>query len=179
MRPDGVESASANPLARIALAQINPTVGAVPGNSDKVAARLQEAKRAGAALMVTPELALSGYPPEDLLFHRGFRRRIDEALARLADSARGIDLLVGYPEYSGGVLFNAAACPLVPATVALGVPAPAVSPPLPAAAASGLVAGSGSPSSAGGRCKGARSIEHAASRHSAASTPRITSSRAR
>ena len=59
--------------------------------------------------MVTPELALSGYPPEDLLFHRGFRRRIDEALARLADAARGIDLLVGYPEYSGGVLFNAAA----------------------------------------------------------------------
>jgi len=96
-------------VARIALAQINPTVGAVPGNSDKVAARLQEAKRAGAALMVTPELVLSGYPPEDLLFHRGFRRRIDEALARLADAARGIDLLVGYPEYSGGVLFNAAA----------------------------------------------------------------------
>jgi NAD+ synthase (glutamine-hydrolysing) len=67
---------------------------------------LQEAKR-GAALMVTPELVLSGYPPEDS-FHRGFRRRIDEALARLADAARGIDLLVGYPEYSGGVLFNAA-----------------------------------------------------------------------
>jgi hypothetical protein len=94
---------------RIALAQINPTVGDVAGNADRILARVAEAKKAGAALIVTPELALSGYPPEDLLFHRGFRRRIEESLARLADEARGIDLLVGYPEYSGGVLFNAAA----------------------------------------------------------------------
>jgi NAD+ synthase (glutamine-hydrolysing) len=94
---------------RIALAQVNPTVGAVAGNADRIAARLAEARKAGAALVVTPELALSGYPPEDLLFHRGFRRRIEESLARLADEARGIDLLVGYPEYSGGILFNAAA----------------------------------------------------------------------
>ncbi len=94
---------------RIALAQINPTVGDVPGNAERIAARVEEARKAGAALVVTPELALSGYPPEDLLFHRGFRRRVEESLARLADAARGIDLLIGYPEYSGGVLFNAAA----------------------------------------------------------------------
>jgi len=94
---------------RIALAQIDPTVGDVPGNADRIALRLAEAKRAGAALMATPELALSGYPPEDLLFHRGFRRRIDEGLARLADAARGIDLLVGYPEYASGRIFNGAA----------------------------------------------------------------------
>ena len=94
---------------RIALAQIDPTVGDVQGNAGRIAARLEEARRAGAELVATPELALSGYPPEDLLFHRGFRRRIEESLARLAESAHGIDLLVGYPEYSGGVLFNAAA----------------------------------------------------------------------
>jgi len=94
---------------RLALAQINPTVGDAPSNADRIAERLREAKRQGAALMVTPELALSGYPPEDLLFHRGFRRRIEEGMARLAEAARGIDLLVGYPEYSGGVLFNSAA----------------------------------------------------------------------
>jgi NAD+ synthase (glutamine-hydrolysing) len=94
---------------RIALAQIDPTVGDMAGNAGRIAARVEEARRAGAALVATPELALSGYPPEDLLFHRGFRRRVDEALARLADSARGIDVLVGYPEYSGGVLFNSAA----------------------------------------------------------------------
>ena len=96
-------------MPRIALAQIDPTVGDVAGNAAKIAARLAEARSQGAALMVAPELALSGYPPEDLLFHRGFRRRIDESLARLAQSAQGIDLLVGYPEYSGGALFNAAA----------------------------------------------------------------------
>ena len=94
---------------RCALAQINPTVGDAPGNADRILVRLREAREAGAALMATPELALCGYPPEDLLFHRGFRRRIDEAMARLAEAARGIDLLVGYPEYSGGELFNSAA----------------------------------------------------------------------
>ncbi len=94
---------------RIALAQIDPTVGDIAGNAAKIASRIGEARKAGAALVVTPELALSGYPPEDLLFHRGFRRRVDESLAQLAEAARGIDLLVGYPEYSGGVLFNSAA----------------------------------------------------------------------
>jgi len=96
-------------LLRIALAQINPTVGDAPGNTDRVIAKLAEARRQGAALVVTPELALSGYPPEDLLFHRGFRRRIDEGLARLADAARGTDLLVGYPEYTDGTIYNSAA----------------------------------------------------------------------
>ena len=94
---------------RVALAQIDPTVGDVAGNAGKIAARVEQARKAGAALVATPELALSGYPPEDLLLHRGFRRRIDESLARLSEEARGIDLLVGYPEYSGGVLFNSAA----------------------------------------------------------------------
>ena len=94
---------------RLALAQINPTVGDLSGNADRIIRRLEEAKRAGAALVVTPELALSGYPPEDLLFHRGFRRRIEGTMARLADAARGIDLLVGYPEYAEGTLYNSAA----------------------------------------------------------------------
>ena len=94
---------------RIALAQIDATVGDVAGNAGRILARLAEAQRAGAHLIATPELALAGYPPEDLLFHRGFRRRIEESLARLADAARGIDLLVGYPEYVEGAIFNAAA----------------------------------------------------------------------
>ena len=74
-----------------------------------IAERLEEARRAGAAAMATPELAICGYPPEDLLFHRGFRRRVEESLARLADAARGIDLLIGYPEYADGAIYNAAA----------------------------------------------------------------------
>jgi NAD+ synthase (glutamine-hydrolysing) len=96
-------------LPRIALAQLNSTVGDIAGNAARIAERLADARAQGAALIVTPELALSGYPPEDLLLHRGFRRRIDDSLARLAEAARGIDLLVGYPEYSDGALFNAAA----------------------------------------------------------------------
>jgi NAD+ synthase (glutamine-hydrolysing) len=96
-------------LLRIALAQINATVGDAPGNADRVIARIAEAKQQRASLLVTPELALSGYPPEDLLFHRGFRRRIEEGLARLADAARGIDLLVGYPEYTADTIHNGAA----------------------------------------------------------------------
>ncbi len=94
---------------RIALAQVDPTVGDMAGNAARIAARVDEARGAGAALVATPEFALCGYPPEDLLFHRGFRRRVDEALARLAGSAHGIDLLVGYPEYTDGAIYNAAA----------------------------------------------------------------------
>ncbi|MGQ0429795.1 MAG: NAD+ synthase [Gammaproteobacteria bacterium] len=94
---------------RIALAQFDPTVGDAPGNSECIVARVAPARGLGAQLLVTPELALSGYPPEDLLFHRGFRQRIEAGLARVADAAHGIDILVGYPEYTDGALYNTAA----------------------------------------------------------------------
>src|SRR5688572_22491355 len=94
---------------RIALAQINPAVGDAPGNARRVIARIAEAKAQGASLVVFPELVLSGYPPEDLLFHRGFRRRIDEALASVAAAAQGIAVLVGYPEYTVSTIYNTAA----------------------------------------------------------------------
>ncbi|MDH4261022.1 MAG: NAD+ synthase [Gammaproteobacteria bacterium] len=94
---------------RIALAQINPTVGDAPGNADRVIAQIGPARALGAGLLVLPELVLSGYPPEDLLFHRGFRSRIDSSLERLAAAAEGIDLLVGYPEYASGTIYNTAA----------------------------------------------------------------------
>jgi NAD+ synthase (glutamine-hydrolysing) len=94
---------------RIALAQINPTVGDAPGNAERILAQLAPARTQGAALLVTPELAISGYPPEDLLFHRGLRRRVEEAVARVAAAARGIDILVGYPEYADRALYNTAA----------------------------------------------------------------------
>ncbi len=94
---------------RIALAQINPTVGDAPGNAERVIAQIAPARALGAGLLVLPELVLSGYPPEDLLFHRGFRRRIDSSLERLAAAAEEIDLLVGYPEYDSGTIYNTAA----------------------------------------------------------------------
>jgi NAD+ synthase (glutamine-hydrolysing) len=94
---------------RIAIAQVNPVVGDVETNVTRmleVCRRANDALRAD--LVVFPELVLCGYPPEDLLFHRGFRRDVAEALARLGDSLDGMSVLVGYPEYAGDEIFNSA-----------------------------------------------------------------------
>ncbi|HEX2438129.1 MAG TPA: NAD+ synthase [Methylomirabilota bacterium] len=95
-------------LLRVALAQINPTVGDVDANAGKIAARIAEARDQGAALVVFPELALSGYPPEDLLLKTSFLDRAASALGDLAAQARGIVALVGFPERAEDV-YNAAA----------------------------------------------------------------------
>jgi NAD+ synthase (glutamine-hydrolysing) len=94
---------------RLALAQSDLLVGDIAGNTTRLLALADEARAAGAQLLLTPELAVAGYPPEDLLFHRGFRRQVDAALARFAAaSGEGIALLVGHPEYAGERIFNAA-----------------------------------------------------------------------
>jgi NAD+ synthase (glutamine-hydrolysing) len=94
---------------RLALAQINLLVGDVRGNLERV---IVEARRArdelGADLVMFPELTLSGYPPEDLLFHRGMRRQIAQALEELRRAVPEIGVLVGYPEYVQGHIYNAA-----------------------------------------------------------------------
>ncbi|NGX15246.1 NAD+ synthase [Wenzhouxiangella sp. XN24] len=94
---------------RIALAQTNPVVGDVETNVTRmleVCRRAHDALRAD--LVMFPELALCGYPPEDLLFHRGFARDVAEALDRLARNLDGMSVLVGYPEYDGEKLHNSA-----------------------------------------------------------------------
>ena len=95
-------------LLRVALAQINPTVGDIDANAGKIAARIAEAREQGAALVVFPELALSGYPPEDLLLKTSFLDRAATALGELAAQTRGIVALVGFPERAEDV-YNAAA----------------------------------------------------------------------
>jgi NAD+ synthase (glutamine-hydrolysing) len=95
-------------LLRVALAQINPTVGDIDGNARKIAERTAEAREAGAALVVFPELTLSGYPPEDLLLKTAFLERCAAALRELAAQTRGIVALVGFPESAEDV-YNAAA----------------------------------------------------------------------
>jgi NAD+ synthase (glutamine-hydrolysing) len=95
-------------LLRVALAQINPTVGDIDGNAGKIAERIAEARDQGAALVVFPELALSGYPPEDLLLKTSFLERAAAALQELAAQTRGIVALVGFPESADDV-YNAAA----------------------------------------------------------------------
>src|SRR5581483_5775481 len=94
---------------KIAIAQINCVVGDLAGNVDKILAFGRRASAAGAELMITPELALCGYPPEDLLLREGFYRDSAAALADLAARApRGLTVLVGHPHEQEGKKYNAA-----------------------------------------------------------------------
>src|SRR5512146_811831 len=93
---------------KIAIAQINCTVGDLAGNAAKIADYAQRAKAQGAKLLLTPELSLCGYPSEDLLLRDGFYHACDAALAELAKQAQGIILLVGHPHRVGDKRYNAA-----------------------------------------------------------------------
>jgi NAD+ synthase (glutamine-hydrolysing) len=93
---------------RLALAQIDPTVGDLDGNRDLILARIEEARAAGADLVLLPELAVTGYPPEDLLLRPRFVRAARESLERIAAGTRGLVALVGVPLYDGA-LYNACA----------------------------------------------------------------------
>ena len=81
----------------LAIAQINCTVGDIAGNSEKIATAASKAKAQGASLLITPELALTGYPPEDLLLREDFNQASETALLELAKKTQGITLLVGNP----------------------------------------------------------------------------------
>ncbi len=86
---------------KVALAQLNFRVGDVDGNVARILQASTEARdELGADLIVFPELTLTGYPPEDLLFHSGLRYRVENALARVRDEVSGITVLVGFPEYN-------------------------------------------------------------------------------
>jgi len=83
---------------RLALAQIDPTVGDVDGNIELITDSIERARDAGAQLILLPELCLSGYPPEDLVLRRDFLAAVREALDRVAAEVEGIVALVGFPE---------------------------------------------------------------------------------
>jgi NAD+ synthase (glutamine-hydrolysing) len=93
---------------RLAIAQINCTVGDIAGNSDKIVAAASQAKAKGASLLITPELALTGYPPEDLLLREDFNQASDTALLELAKKTKSITVLVGHPRVFEGACYNAA-----------------------------------------------------------------------
>lgn len=93
---------------KIALAQINCMVGDIQGNADKILDYANRAYVAGASLIITPELALSGYPPEDLLLREDFHRACSQALIKLAARLPDITLLIGHPHQQDGKRYNAA-----------------------------------------------------------------------
>ena len=96
---------------RIALAQFDFPVGDVAGNAERISAMIAEARDTlGAGLVLVPELALCGYPPEDLLLRPSFLEDCDAALRRVAAATRGggITAVVGWPEAAGAVVYNAA-----------------------------------------------------------------------
>jgi NAD+ synthase (glutamine-hydrolysing) len=93
---------------RLALAQMNTVVGDLDGNRERILTRLEEAKEAGAELVLFPELAVTGYPPEDLLLRPGFLRAAAKTLDQIAAKTKGIAALVGAPHLDRD-LFNACA----------------------------------------------------------------------
>jgi NAD+ synthase (glutamine-hydrolysing) len=93
---------------RLALAQINSIVGDLDGNRGLILDRLGEARAVGADLVLFPELAVTGYPPEDLLLRPGFIRAARRSLDQIAAATNGLTALVGVPWYDGD-LYNACA----------------------------------------------------------------------
>jgi NAD+ synthase (glutamine-hydrolysing) len=95
---------------KISLAQVDLAVGDIAGNTGKIIEFAERARNEQQAdLVVFPELSVCGYPPEDLLFHSGFRKRTEEAVAEILDTVRGIAVLIGFPEYVDEDIFNSCA----------------------------------------------------------------------
>ena len=93
---------------RLALAQINTTVGDLAGNTRRIQQALREARAQGAELVAFPELAISGYPPEDLLLKPQFIADNRRCLEELLPATDGLTAVVGFVDASGD-LYNAAA----------------------------------------------------------------------
>jgi len=93
---------------KIAIAQINCTVGDLAGNAARILEFVEQARAKSADLLLTPELALCGYPPEDLLLRDDFYKSCETALQRLAAQVREIAVVVGHPRQLDGKRYNAA-----------------------------------------------------------------------
>ncbi len=91
----------------IALAQVNFFVGDINGNADKMLYYARQAYLGKAGIVVFSELALSGYPPEDLLFRQAFHQKIKTHLQHLIEASRDIDIVLGTPWLDNGNLYNA------------------------------------------------------------------------
>ena len=97
-------------LKKIAIAQFNFCVGDIEGNTDKIIYLAKKAKiHEGSDLTIFPELAITGYPPEDLILRPGFHERVSKCLERIIAELNSETIVVGYPELIGDRVFNSAA----------------------------------------------------------------------
>ena len=95
---------------KVSIAQVYLSVGDVAGNTAKIIEYALRARdTAEADIVVFPELSVCGYPPEDLLFHAGLRHDIEAAVAKVRREVAGIAVLLGFPEYDDGDIYNACA----------------------------------------------------------------------
>lgn len=97
-------------LVRLFLSQENFCVGDIRGNTALILTKIAVAKARGADIVAFPELAVTGYPPEDLLFRPGLHDKVSLAMAEIAAASADIHVVVGYPEQTESGLFNSAAC---------------------------------------------------------------------
>ncbi len=104
-------SGGATRLFRVALAQVNPTVGDIDGNTRLIIDHIHRAREAQADLVAFPELCITGYPPEDLLYKDSFLAAAADALKEIVEASTGITVVVGIPERATHppALYNAAA----------------------------------------------------------------------
>jgi NAD+ synthase (glutamine-hydrolysing) len=94
---------------RLVIAQLNLLVGDVAGNAERVIAAAKQARdQLKAHAVVFPELTLTSYPPEDLLLRPALMLQVEEGLRHVERETRGIDVILGHPQYEHGQLFNAA-----------------------------------------------------------------------
>ena len=95
-------------MIRFALAQHDFLVGDIAGNVARARRCIEQAREQGARLLLFPELALTGYPPEDLLLRPGFMSQGRDALESLTRDVQGIDVVIGHPWAEDGKIYNAA-----------------------------------------------------------------------
>ena len=96
---------------RLALCQLDPTVGDIAANEAAIAASIEAARQHGAGLVLFGELSVTGYPPEDLLYKEHFLRDARAAVDRLAARTEGLIAIVGFPQRAADVHNAAAASP--------------------------------------------------------------------
>ncbi|MBT4885382.1 MAG: NAD+ synthase [Legionellales bacterium] len=93
----------------ISICQLNPTIAAIKNNTNKIISEIETQKKQGSNLLIFPELSISGYPPTDLLLRPSFHEKVKLALQEIRLATANITIIIGYPEYKNGNVYNNAA----------------------------------------------------------------------